>query len=60
MLRDGLEVELPITQVGIGDIVIVRSGEQISVDGQVIAGQATVDQAAITGESMPVDVGPGA
>lgn len=60
VLRDGLEVELPIAQVGIGEVVIVRPGAQIPVDGQVIAGQATVDQAAITGESMPVEVGPGA
>lgn len=57
--RDGMEVELPIDAVQVGDVVIVRPGEQIPVDGAVISGQATVDQAAITGESMPVDVGPG-
>lgn len=60
VVRDGLEVELPVTHVGVGEVVIVRPGEQIPVDGQVIAGQATVDQAAITGESMPVEVGAGA
>ena len=55
----GLEVELPISQVKLGDIVIVRPGEKIPVDGEVIGGQATVDQAAITGESMPVEAAKG-
>jgi len=57
--QDG-EVELPIHQVQPGDIVIVRPGELIPVDGVVIGGQATMNQAAITGEAMPVDAGPGA
>ena len=56
--RDGEEVEVPISQVRLGETVIVRPGDQIPVDGEVVAGQATVDQAAITGESMPVEVGP--
>jgi P-type Cu+ transporter len=51
----GLEMELPIAQVKVGDIVVVRPGEKIPVDGEVISGQATIDQAAITGESMPVE-----
>ena len=58
--RDGAEVEVPVEQVRLGDRVIVRPGEKIPVDGEVVAGQATVDQAAITGESMPVETGPGA
>jgi len=58
--RDGREVEVPIAAVRIGEAVIVRPGERIPVDGEVIDGQATVDQAAITGESMPVEVGAGA
>ncbi len=58
--RQDEEVELLIQQVQPGDIVIVRPGEMIPVDGMVIAGQATVNQAAITGEAMPVDAGPGA
>ncbi len=58
--REGEEREVPIAEVRVGDTVIVRPGEKIPVDGNVIAGQATVDQAAITGESMPVEAGPGA
>jgi Cu+-exporting ATPase len=57
--RDGEEIEVPIAEVQPGDTVVVRPGEAIPVDGQVIGGQATVDQAAITGESMPVEAGPG-
>lgn len=55
----GLEIDLPIAQVKVGDIVIVRPGEKIAVDGEVISGQATVDQSAITGESMPVEAASG-
>jgi P-type Cu+ transporter len=57
--RDGAEVELPIDQLRPDDIVIVRPGEQIPADGEVLDGQATVDQAAITGESLPAEAGPG-
>ncbi len=53
-------MELPIAEVRVGEVVVVRPGENIPVDGDVIDGQATVDQATITGESMPVEVGPGA
>ncbi len=53
--RDGDEREVPIGDVRLGDIVVVRPGETIPVDGEVVAGRATVDQAAITGESMPVE-----
>jgi len=58
--RAGLEMEVPIAEVQVGDIVIVRPGEKIPVDGEVVGGQATVDRATITGESMPVETGPGA
>lgn len=58
--RDGAELDEPINQVMVGDTVVVRPGEKIPVDGEVIAGQATVNQATITGESMPVEVGVGA
>ncbi len=57
--RDGAEVEIPVSQVKLGDTVIVRPGEKIAVDGEVIGGQATIDQAAITGESMPVEAASG-
>ncbi|MGQ0549146.1 MAG: heavy metal translocating P-type ATPase, partial [Armatimonadota bacterium] len=57
--RDGTEVEVPISEVRVGSVVVLRPGEQIPVDGEVESGQATIDQAAITGESMPVEVGPG-
>jgi Cu+-exporting ATPase len=58
--RNSAEVEVPIGEVRVGDAVIVRPGEKIPVDGEVIAGQATLNQTAITGESMPVEVGVGA
>ncbi|MDW8327454.1 MAG: cation-translocating P-type ATPase [Anaerolineales bacterium] len=58
--RDGVEQLVPLSEVQVGEVVIVRPGDQIPVDGEVIAGQATVEQAAITGEAMPVEVGPGA
>jgi len=53
--RDGKEIDLPIQQVIIGDVVVIRSGELISVDGIVIEGAAAVDQSAISGEGMPID-----
>ena len=58
--RSGEEREVPIASVRPGDVVVVRPGETIPVDGEVMSGQATIDQAAITGEGLPVDVGPGA
>lgn len=54
--REGSEVEVDVREVQPGDIVIVRPGEAIPVDGVVLTGQATVNQSAITGESMPVEV----
>jgi len=55
----GEEVEIPIEDVLADQIVIVRPGEQIPVDGEVVAGHAIVDQATITGEPLPIEAGPG-
>lgn len=57
--QDGNELEIPASTVQIGQIVIVRPGEKIPVDGVVTAGRATINQAAITGESMPVEAAAG-
>jgi Cu+-exporting ATPase len=60
VLRDGVEVETPIDEVRAGDIVVVRPGERIAVDGEVTEGESAVDESLLTGESMPVDKRPGA
>jgi Cd2+/Zn2+-exporting ATPase/Cu+-exporting ATPase len=57
--RAGTEVIVPIAEVQVDETVVVRPGEVIPVDGVVVSGQATVNQAAITGESMPVEVSAG-
>ncbi len=57
--RDGTEVEIPLGDVEPGDVVIVRPGEKIAVDGIVIEGRTTVDESMLTGESMPVEKGLG-
>lgn len=54
VLRDGQEVEIPIAQVQVGDLIRVRPGEKIPVDGEVVSGQSTVDESMVTGESLPV------
>ncbi|GCF10644.1 heavy metal translocating P-type ATPase [Dictyobacter arantiisoli] len=59
VLREGQEIELPITQVHVGDELVVRPGEKIAVDGQVSAGRSTVDESMITGESLAVEKGEG-
>jgi P-type E1-E2 ATPase len=53
--RNGVEERVPVGAVRSGDVIVVRPGERVGVDGVVVAGQATVDQAPITGESLPVD-----
>ena len=55
VLRDGNQIELPVEEVRVGDTVIVRSGGSIPVDGVVLKGRASVDQSALTGESVPVE-----
>ena len=59
IVRDGVETQVPIAAVQPGDVVVVRPGERIPVDGEVLRGQATVNQAALTGEAMPVEVAAG-
>jgi Cu+-exporting ATPase len=54
VLRDGQEVELPAAQLRVGDVVVVRPGERIAVDGEVIDGASHVDESLLTGESVPV------
>jgi P-type Cu+ transporter len=55
IVRDGLEKEVPIDEVRVGDIVLVRPGEKIPVDGIVIDGRSAVDESMLTGESLPVE-----
>jgi len=55
VIRDGKEVEIPIEQVVRGDIILIRPGEKVPVDGEIIDGQSAVDESMLTGESVPVD-----
>lgn len=57
--RGGLEETVPVEQVQAGDIVVVRPGQSIPVDGTIVEGSSSVDQAALTGESIPVEKQPG-
>lgn len=59
VIRDGKEVDIPIEDVQIHDVILVRPGEKIPVDGEVIEGNSTVDEAMVTGESVPVKKQPG-
>lgn len=58
VLRDGKEIKVPIEEVTIGDIVVVRPGEKIAIDGIVLDGNSAVDESMLTGESMPVEKTP--
>ncbi len=59
VVRNGTEEDIPIEEVVTGDIIIVRPGEKIPVDGRVVEGRSAIDESMITGESLPVDKGPG-
>ena len=59
IVRDGQELEIPIQAVQIGDVVMVRPGEKIPVDGEVVEGTSTIDESMVTGESMPTKKQPG-
>lgn len=60
-VRRGIsEVEMPVEDIIVGDVMIIRPGEKIAMDGAIRKGESTINQAAITGESIPVEKGPGA
>lgn len=59
VIRGGKEIDLPIEQVVAGDVVLVRPGEKIPVDGVIVDGESAVDESVVTGESVPVDKKPG-
>jgi P-type Cu+ transporter len=59
VIRDGVEIDVPIAEVRLNDVILVRPGEKIPVDGEVITGASTVDEAMVTGESLPVKKQPG-
>ncbi|MEQ4519102.1 heavy metal translocating P-type ATPase [Pseudarthrobacter sp. B907] len=58
VLRDGLEFKVPAERLRVGDVLVVRPGEKIATDGVVIEGTSAVDASLVTGESVPVEVGP--
>ena len=59
VLRDGAEVRIPVEQLAVGDEFVVRPGEKVATDGSVVDGSSAVDASMLTGESVPVEVGPG-
>jgi Cu+-exporting ATPase len=59
VLRDGVETSVPIDSLQVGDLFVVRPGEKVATDGIVESGASAVDAAMLTGESVPIDVGPG-
>lgn len=59
VLRGDLEVGIPVEELRVGDLVVVRPGERVATDGVVIEGRSDLDMSAMTGESVPVDIGPG-
>lgn len=60
VVRDAMEVDVPVESVVLGDVVLVRPGERVPVDGIVVDGHSAVDESMLTGESLPVDKRPGA
>ncbi|MBV6393697.1 MAG: Copper-exporting P-type ATPase [Anaerolineales bacterium] len=59
VIRDGIETEVPVDDVRVGDVVIARPGEKIPVDGVVVEGRSAIDESMLTGESLPVEKKPG-
>lgn len=59
VIRDDGEVEVPIEDLAVGEVFRVRPGEKVSTDGEVVSGHSAIDESMLTGESVPVEVGPG-
>jgi Cu+-exporting ATPase len=59
VLRDGREVREPVERLAVGDLFVVRPGEKVATDGVVVEGSSAIDSSLLTGESVPVEVGPG-
>ena len=59
VLRNGVEIRVPTASLAVGDVFVVRPGEYVATDGQVVEGASAVDASMLTGESLPVEVGPG-
>jgi P-type Cu+ transporter len=59
VLRDGLEVAVPIEELAVGELFVVRPGEKVATDGVVVEGESAIDGSMLTGEPVPVDVAPG-
>ncbi len=59
VIRGGEELDVPVGEVDVGDVVVVRPGEKVPVDGRVVFGESAVDEAMVTGESIPVEKRPG-
>ena len=60
LLRNGEEISVPVEQLAVGDLFVVRPGEKVATDGVIVEGSSAVDQSMLTGEPVPVEVGPGA
>jgi len=54
VIRAGIEMEIPVEEVQVGDVVVLKPGQSVAVDGIVLSGQSSIDESALTGESMPV------
>ncbi|MEZ0358813.1 heavy metal translocating P-type ATPase [Mycobacterium sp. SA01] len=59
VLRDDAEVRIPVQDLNVGDVIVVRPGERVATDGVIVDGASALDTSAMTGESVPADVGPG-
>ena len=55
VIRDGQEIDIPIEEVEVGDIIVVRPGEKVPVDGKIVEGNSALDESMLTGESLPVE-----